>query len=89
MSNATSVKSADAICADPTQGGKSEQEKLIAVRLYSHGLSFRAIAKFFRVNVRSFFVWVKKFAEKNYSKPEPVSDSVVIELDGNVALFEF
>ena len=42
--------------------GKSEQEKLKAVWLYSHGLSFRAIAKFFKVNVRSFFVWVKKFA---------------------------
>ena len=61
--------------------GRSKQEKLTAVWLYSHGLSFRAIAKFLKVNVRSVFVWVKKFAEENYSKPEPISDSVVIELD--------
>ena len=27
------------------------------------------------------FVWVKSFAEKNYSKPAPIDDSVVIELD--------
>ena len=61
--------------------GRCEQEKLTAVWLYSHGLSFRSIAKFLKVSVRSVFVWVKKFAEKNYSKPEPVSTSVVIELD--------
>ena len=45
--------------------GRSEQEKLTAVWLYSHGLSFRSIAKFLKVSVRSVFVWVKKFAEKN------------------------
>ena len=60
--------------------GRSKQEKLTAVWLYSHGLSFRAIAKFLKVNVRSVFVWIKKFAENKYSKPEPVSDSVGIEL---------
>ena len=31
--------------------------------------------------MRSVFVWIKKFAENNYSKPDTVSDSVVIELD--------
>jgi hypothetical protein len=63
------------------QRGKSENEKLTAVWLYSHGLSLRTIAKFFKVNVRSVFVWVKSFALKNYIKPQPQSDGVVVELD--------
>ena len=63
------------------QRGKSENEKLTAVWLYSHGLSLRTIAKFFKVNVRSVFVWVKNFALNNYIKPEPQSDGVVVELD--------
>ena len=49
--------------------------------MYAHGYSFRTIANFFKVNVHSAFVWVKSFAEKNYSKPDPIDDSVVIELD--------
>ena len=63
------------------QRGKSDAEKLIAVWLYSHGLSFRTIAKFFKVNVRSVYVWVKTFAQNNYIKPKPQSDAVVVELD--------
>ena len=63
------------------QKGRSKQEKLLAVWMYAHGYSFRTIAKFFKVNVHSAFVWVKSFAEKNYSKPDPIDDSVVIELD--------
>ena len=49
--------------------------------MYAHGYSFRTIAKFFKVNVHSAFVWVKNFAEKNYSNPAQIDDSVVIELD--------
>ncbi len=49
--------------------------------MYAYGYSFRTIAKFFKVNVHSAFVWVKSFAEKNYSKPDPIDDSIVIELD--------
>ena len=63
------------------QKGKDEKTKLTAVWLYSHGLSLRTIAKFFKVNVRSVFVWVKTFAQENYVKPQPTSGSVVIELD--------
>ena len=66
----------------PTQQkGKSEKEKLKAVWLYSHGLSFRAIAKFLKVSANAVIKWIKKFAEDNYSKPVPSSDSVIIELD--------
>ena len=61
--------------------GRSKEEKLMAVWLYSHGLSFRAIAKLLKVSARSVFVWVKQFAEDNYSKPIPQNESVIIELD--------
>ena len=63
------------------QKGRSEEEKLKAVWLYAHGLSFRAIGKFLNVSARSVFMWVKKFAENNYTKPIPTGDSVIIELD--------
>ena len=52
-----------------------------AVWLYAHGLSFRAIARFLNVSARSVFVWVKRFAENNYNKPVPTSDSAIVELD--------
>ncbi len=39
------------------------------------------IAKLLKVSAPSVFVWVKTFAENNYSKPAPTDDSVVIELD--------
>ncbi len=48
--------------------------------MYAHGYSFRAIAKFFKVNVHSVFVWVKTLAKNNYSKPAPIDDCVVIKL---------
>ena len=54
----------------PTRNkGRSKEEKLMAVWLYYHRLSFRAVAKLLKVSVRSVFVWVKQFAEDNYSKP--------------------
>ena len=64
------------------QKGKDEKTKMTAVWLYCHGLSFRTIAKYFKVNVRSVFNWVKAFAKENYVKPEPVDDAVIVlELD--------
>ena len=64
----------------PTRNkGRSKEEKLMAVWLYSHGLSFRAIAKL--LSERFVFVWVKQFVENNYSKPIPQNESVIIELD--------
>ena len=63
------------------QRGKPDSMKLMAIWLYCHGLSFRTLAKFFNVNVRSVFTWVKTFAKLNYIKPEPTSDGVIIELD--------
>ena len=63
------------------QKGRPKEEKLEAVWLYAHGLSFRTIAKFLKVSATAVIKWVKKYAEDNYSKPAPPSDSVVIELD--------
>ena len=61
--------------------GRSEIEKLITVWLYAHGFSFRTIAKFLKVNVRSLFVWIKKFTKHKLSKPVPSKRKVVVELD--------
>ena len=64
------------------QKGKDEKTKMTAIWLYCHGLSFRTIAKFFKVNVRSVFNWVKAFAKENYVKPEASDDAeIVLELD--------
>ena len=60
--------------------GRSEEEKREAVKLYSHGLSFRANAKLLKVSAQSVFIWVKNFAENNYAKPTPTDDGVVIKL---------
>ncbi len=49
--------------------------------MYARGYSLRTIAKFLKVSAQSVFVWMKKFAKNNYSKPAPTDDSVVIELD--------
>ena len=61
--------------------GRSKEEKLMAVWIYSHGLLFRAISKLLKVSVRFVFIWIKQFAEDNYSKPIPQNESVIIELD--------
>ena len=61
--------------------GKPEKDKLTAVWLYVHGLSLRAIAKFFKVSPTSVYNWVRAFAHKNYIKPEPTGEAVLVELD--------
>jgi len=63
------------------QHGKSEKDKLTAIWLYMHGLSFRAIAKFSKVSHKTIYDWVKAYALKNYIKPEPKGEAVIVELD--------
>ena len=60
---------------------KPETVKLTAVLLYINGLSLRAIAKILHVSATAVLNWVRAHAEANYEKPEPPSDSVVVELD--------
>lgn len=61
--------------------GRPEKDKLLAVTLYVHGLSYRAIAKICKASPRAVFEWVKKYAQKNYAKPEPRKEVSVVELD--------
>ena len=61
--------------------GKSENTKMTAVWLYMHGLSLRTIGKTVRANASSVLKWVRNFARENYEKPQPLYDSVVVELD--------
>jgi transposase-like protein len=60
--------------------GRSETERNKAIALYLLGLSMRAIAKLFHVNVTTILYWVRNFAIKNYEKPSP-QGPIVIELD--------
>ena len=61
--------------------GKPEKDKLLAVWLYLHGLSFRTIAKFSKVSPKAVHDWVKAYAKAKYIKPEPQGEAVVVELD--------
>ena len=61
--------------------GKPEKDKLLAVWLYLHGLSFRTIARFAKVSHKTIYDWVKCYAKENYTKPEPQGEAVIVELD--------
>lgn len=61
--------------------GKSAKDKSLAIWLYMHGLSFRTIAKLFKVTHKSVYDWVRVYATFNYNKPEPQGDAVIVELD--------
>jgi hypothetical protein len=60
--------------------GRSESERNKAIALYLLGLSTRAIARLFHVNVSTILYWIRKFAIKTYEKPTPPGP-VIIELD--------
>ena len=60
--------------------GRSEAERNKAIALYLLGLSMRAIAQLFHVNVTTILYWVRKFAITHYTKPTP-QGPIVIELD--------
>ena len=63
------------------QRGKPEKDKLLAIWLYLHGLSFRTIARLFKVTHKTIYDWVKAYAIANYTKPEPQCEAVIVELD--------
>ena len=58
--------------------GKAESTKRLAVLLYICGLSMRTIAKIVKADVHAVYRWIRKFAEENYEKPEPKSETVII-----------
>jgi transposase-like protein len=61
--------------------GRPESTKRLAVLLYLCGLSMRTISKIVKTDLHAVYRWIRKFAEYNYEKPEPISDAVVVELD--------
>ena len=62
--------------------GMTVRQKTMALFLYTHGLSFRAIARAIRVQHSAIYRFIRNWAEANYEKPEPCEDAVVIlELD--------
>jgi IS1 family transposase/transposase-like protein len=61
--------------------GRSQSTKRLAVLLYLSGLSIRTISKIVKTDLHAVYRWIRKFAEDNYEKPEPISNAVVIELD--------
>ena len=63
------------------QQGKPESDKLLAVWLYTHGLSFRTIAKLFKVTHNAVYDGVKSFALYHDDKPEPQGGAVIMEWD--------
>lgn len=63
------------------QKGFDEKTKLTACLLYISGLSLRTIARLLNTSATSVLSWVKKFALQNYEKPQPNSETVVIQLD--------
>ena len=55
--------------------------RLMSVLLYVHGLSINSIGRLLNYTPPAVLRWIKDFARLNYFKPEPISDSVVIEID--------
>ncbi|MCI8630594.1 MAG: hypothetical protein HFE57_14085 [Firmicutes bacterium] len=49
--------------------------------MYINGLSLKTIARLLHTLVISVLSWVRKFALENYEKPQPSSETVVIQLD--------
>ncbi len=60
------------------QKGFNEQTKLTACLLK---LFLRTIARLLHTSATSVLSWVKKFALKNYEKPQPYSEAVIIQLN--------
>ena len=64
------------------QKGMTTRQKTMALFLYTHGLSFRAIARAVQVQHSAIYRFIRSWAEANYEKPEPCEDAVVmLELD--------
>ena len=62
--------------------GMGLKKKALALCLYLHGLSFRAIAKIIKIDHAAIYRYIRKYAETNYEKPEPSDDAIImLELD--------
>ena len=61
--------------------GAPQNVRLACVLLYVHGLSMNSIAKLFNYTPPAVLRWIKAFGRQHSFKPEPISDSVVLEID--------
>lgn len=61
--------------------GAPQNVRLACVLLYVHGLSMNSIAKLFNYTPPAVLRWIKAFSRQHFFKPEPISDSVVLEID--------
>ena len=61
--------------------GAPQNVRLACVLLYVHGLSMNSIAKLFNYTPPAVLRWIKDFGRQHFFKPEPISDSVVLEID--------
>lgn len=61
--------------------GAPQNVRLACVLLYVYGLSMNSIAKLFNYTPPAVLRWIKAFGRQHFFKPEPVSDSVVLEID--------
>ena len=64
--------------------GKPKKDKLLAVWLYMHGLSFRTIPKLYKVSPKAIFDWVKAFAKENGSTIVMLEENSMFEKVKNV-----
>ena len=61
--------------------GAPQNVRLACVLLYVRGLSMNSIAKLFNYTPPAVLRWIKAFGRQHFFKPEPISDSVVLEID--------
>lgn len=50
----------------------------MAITLYVHGLSMRAVARIFNLSPNAKLKWTKVFAKEHYEKPKP-EDAILVE----------
>ena len=67
----------------PTRNkGMSIKQKTFILFLYTHGLSYRTIARAIRVHHSAVYRFIRNWASQNYEKPEPCEDPIImLELD--------
>lgn len=63
-----------------TPRGRPAEEKAMAITLYTHGLSIRAIARIFNLSPNAVLKWIRSFAKAHCAKPEP-GEAILVELD--------
>ena len=66
---------------EKTHRGRPLAEKTLAVFLYCHGLSMKAIAKMLHASPSTILEWIRHFGNQHAQPPEPQAAAVVLELD--------